>query len=805
MITILMIALMALSETTEQLNQPSIWKVEKLERGMRRGRILFSADPILAKLAEDPNYIPDWEEEAKIDENGDVKHDSLRNGWAYTEYESDKDQTVLLEGGRFRYIFVNGEPFIGDYYGMGYLRIPIPLKNGINRIFVRSGRGNGFNIKLIPAEGTCSISTRDRIMPHMRENALIDSYGAVIILNHTDQFIKDAIIEVGDDKVFKKESTQVNLLPYGLAKPPLKLTQLRQPNEDELKESVYQLPITLTHGDTKQSIEIPLTVRQIGQLYNMTKISEIDGSVQYYAVLPPTNFDPEKDYSLYLTLHGAGVEATGQAASYSAKENGFVVAPTNRRPFGFDWQEWGRIDALETLDAIRKKHKIDPQRIYLTGHSMGGHGTWYLGVVYPSLFAAIGPSAGWISFFSYTRMSRSSDDEESNINLSPFEWAQMESDTFGLIENYTDLPIYILHGEKDDNVPAREARKMVEELSKFHKDFAYHEQPGVGHWWDDGPDPGVGCVDWKPMFDFFNCKSKLSNPLSVIFKTPNPSISATRDWVTIYSQITPSKFSSVSANADDKAGTINIKTDNVGTLMLSLNDLLTQEKANITIDDSAIVAETGKDIYLFKQEGEDWKVIDPPDPKLKGLHRNGPFKMAFDKNMVWVYGTHGSDEENAALLAKVRFEAQTWWYFGNGNVTIIPDSEFEIDKFAGRNIILYGNEVNNSAFGKLLKDCPISVRADNVGFGEGGTFHNDLGASGVFFVYPRPESNDNLIGVVGMTNTRAVRMNFIPGYFTSGVACPDYVIFNSHVLSKGMRGVMEAGYFDNEWKLEVGE
>ena len=51
-----------------------------------------------------------------------------------------------------------------------------------------------------------------------------------------------------------------------------------------------------------------------------------------------------------LTLHGASVDAFNQARSYSPKPDLWIVAPTNRRPFGFDWQDWGRLDAYEVLD-----------------------------------------------------------------------------------------------------------------------------------------------------------------------------------------------------------------------------------------------------------------------------------------------------------------------------------------------------------------------------------------------------------------------------------------------------------------------
>ena len=72
----------------------------------------------------------------------------------------------------------------------------------------------------------------------------------------------------------------------------------------------------------------------------------------------------------------------------------------------------------------------------------------------------------------------------------------------------------------------------------------------------------------------------------------------------------------------------------------------------------------------------------------------------------------------------------------------------------------------------------------------------------MLFVYPRAGSDYNLIGVVGMTTLKAVRMNFQARYFVSGVACPDYVVFGPETLSGTAEGILDAGCFDNGWNLQ---
>ena len=153
-------------------------------------------------------------------------------------------------------------------------------------------------------------------------------------------------------------------------------------------------------GRAYDNIEFEVEVVTPDEDRKETFVSGIDGSVQYYAVSPAVS-DSALNPALVLSLHGASVEAIGQARAYSPKNWAAVVAPTNRRPFGFDWEDWGRLDALEVLEIEQNRTQYNPDQVYLTGHSMGGHGTWQLGATFPDKWGAIAPCAGWYSFWSY--------------------------------------------------------------------------------------------------------------------------------------------------------------------------------------------------------------------------------------------------------------------------------------------------------------------------------------------------------------------------------------------------------------------
>lgn len=179
---------------------------------------------------------------------------------------------------------------------------------------------------------------------------------------------------------------------------------------------------------------------RVGDVYGHGYVA-IDGSVQYYAVLPAQKvLKDAPPPARVLTLHGAGVEAIGQVDAYSPKTWATLVAPTNRRPVGFNWEDWGRLDALEVLELARKQWRTDPYRVYLTGHSMGGHSTWQVGLTHPDRFAVIAPSAGWVSIWTYATSARLGQRERAaDEKTDPMEQFLLRcaspSDTLGLVRN----------------------------------------------------------------------------------------------------------------------------------------------------------------------------------------------------------------------------------------------------------------------------------------------------------------------------------------------------------------------------------
>lgn len=202
-----------------------------------------------------------------------------------------------------------------------------------------------------------------------------------------------------------------------------------------------------------------------------------------------------------------------------------------------------------------------------------------------------------------------------------------------------------------------------------------------------------------------------------------------------------------------------------------------------------------------------WSFTDRPSAAMKGPHRYGTFKDAFRNRVVFIYGTQGTAEENAWAAAKARFDAEQFWYRGNGSIDVVSDVQFRAAPDgspladAKRNIVLYGNATTNACWSTLLGDSPVEVVRGQVRVGDRAVAGDDLGG---LFIRPRPGSEAS-VGVVTGTTAAGMRLCDRLPYFVSGVGYPDCVVFSPDILEAGVAGVRVAGFFGLDWGVESGE
>jgi predicted peptidase len=158
-----------------------------------------------------------------------------------------------------------------------------------------------------------------------------------------------------------------------------------------------------------------------------------------YLLYLPENYEARESWPLLLFLHGSGergddlelVKVHGPPKLISqGKHFPFIVVS----PQCLKKHRWQATELTTLLDQIEEDYKVDQDRVYVTGLSMGGFGTWSLATFAPQRFAAIAPVCGGGETY----------------------W----------VRNFTHLPIWVFHGGKDKVVPVRRSQEMVDELKK---------------------------------------------------------------------------------------------------------------------------------------------------------------------------------------------------------------------------------------------------------------------------------------------------------------------------------------------------
>jgi len=220
-------------------------------------------------------------------------------------------------------------------------------------------------------------------------------------------------------------------------------------------------------------------VALFGETGFLDRAVTVAGEKHLYQVYVPRDYSADRTWPVILFLHGAGESgANGITQTLSGlpaairkfpeRFPAIVVMPQSSRK-----RQW--IDAVEqdsalaALDATLKEYRVDGARVYLTGLSKGGYGTWHLAAREPGRFAAIAPICGGIVFPKrvFESLGKAESDFPSNAELAKKIGAGM--------------PVWAFHGGADMTVPPEASRTAVEALKALGSDAKYTEYEGVGH------------------------------------------------------------------------------------------------------------------------------------------------------------------------------------------------------------------------------------------------------------------------------------------------------------------------------------
>jgi predicted esterase len=204
--------------------------------------------------------------------------------------------------------------------------------------------------------------------------------------------------------------------------------------------------------------------------------SAVDQTLQPYRLLIPKSYDGTKPMPLLVALHGMGGDENSMFDSYregllkrEAEREGFLAVCPKGRDSASMYRGSAEQDVLDVISEVERDYKVDLNRVYLMGHSMGGYGTWSIAMDHPDMFAALGPISGG-------------------------------GNPAGMVK-LRGIPEYVVHGDNDKTVPVTQSRTMVEAGKKAGAMITYVEVPGGSH-------VDVAAPQFGPMLDFFAKQSR---------------------------------------------------------------------------------------------------------------------------------------------------------------------------------------------------------------------------------------------------------------------------------------------------------
>ncbi|MDQ6830015.1 MAG: alpha/beta hydrolase-fold protein [Gemmatimonadota bacterium] len=224
----------------------------------------------------------------------------------------------------------------------------------------------------------------------------------------------------------------------------------------------------------------------------LNRVATIAGQAYRYQLYVPADYASRTDWPVVLFLHGAGergsdglLQTTIGLAPAIRREPGrfpaIVVFP--QVPTDSAWDGASAEGAMTALRQTMTDYRVDADRVYLTGLSMGGRGSWYLAYRNPTLFAAVAPICGWIT-------------QTPPLTKTAVVPPDSGSPFVALARQLRNVPIWIFHGEMDRVVPVIGSREPAAALKDAGGNVRYTEYLGTDHNSWDATYASKEFVDW---------------------------------------------------------------------------------------------------------------------------------------------------------------------------------------------------------------------------------------------------------------------------------------------------------------------
>jgi dienelactone hydrolase len=526
--------------------------------------------------------------------------------------------------------------------------------------------------------------------------------------------------------------------------------------------------------------------------------SRVDDSVQPYWATVPASYNSGRPGRMDVLLKGTNrrmvevqflsqTKITNDAPQPVPPPDFLQIEALGRTNNAYRWA--GETDVFEALEAAKRHYAVDENRITLRGFSMGGSGTWHLGLQHPEVWVAIEPGAGFNDTIKYGRMP----------NLPPHQLKALhiyDSKDYAL--NAFQLPTAAYTGEIDGQLP--NLANVREELAK--SDITFHQE---GLDWFTKDLPMIMIVGpktphaWEPesrkrtnafMTEAANKGRKEPDHIRFVTYTTRYNRCF---WVTVDGLEQHYERAEVDARRDKAAGTIDVRTKNVSVLILNAPGI-----KKINIDGHTLASTGGAGLQLVKRGGA-WNPGE--DKSLRKRHGlQGPIDDAFMDSFLCVRPTGSAANDLAGRYGQETLDtfANDFAKYFRGEVRIKDDKDVSAADIASHHLIAFGDPESNQVLRRVIGQLPIRWDARQLVVG-GRTF--DAASHTAVMIYPNPlEPRRYLVLNSGhsfhATEMAATNATLFPRF-------GDYAVLHLRqpIGTPVESDVATAGYFDEQWKL----
>ncbi len=365
---------------------------------------------------------------------------------------------------------------------------------------------------------------------------------------------------------------------------------------------------------------------------------------------------------------------------------------------------YAETDVYEAIAAVRKQYNIDPERIVLRGHSMGGHqGSARLAIQNPTFFAAFESSAG------YSETKEYAGNRLPKEGLTPYQEAALhyvDAEDYAL--NAFNVPFVSYGGEKDAQLRASiRFREAVErEGFKLTKESPYKWTttdlrglfligPDTGHAWHKETKAESEAFLRKAIDETAG-----KSPNHVRFVTYTMRYNNAH-WMTIEGLEESYKRADVDAKRTDDMKQYTVTTKNVSRVKFDV------PAASFTIDGQTIKAGASP---TFEKANGKWAVATGQPAGLRKVHRlQGPIEDAFTDAFLVVRGSGQPWNDSVQSYTNQRFDSfnSEFAKWMRGDIRVKSDSAVSASDIANYNLVLFGDPGSNSLIAKVVGSLPI--------------------------------------------------------------------------------------------------